>query len=332
MQFPQAAEAQRAVGGVDVVGIDFQVGDEDVAHFGGHALVDLQAHDRAEMALAQVVFHHQQQVIGLLFLQLHVAVARHPKRMGGDDLHAWKEAIQIGGDDFLRPDELLHGRRRELVGVKALQRHQPRQGRRHLDAGEVQFAGLGVAHLHGQVETEIGDVGKRPAGVGSERRQHGKDLAHEIGAQLVALRLGKLLIAQHVNVGLGQLGIELLAPDDVRLGEELGQRAVNIGQLLARQQAVGRRGGQAQLELLLQPGDAHHEKLIHVAMEDGQKLDPLQQRVLGLRLVQHAAVELDITEFAVDVEAGIAQVNGRRGWRRGGLLAARRLLFIRGRV
>ena len=47
---------------------------------------------------------------------------------------------------------------------------------------------------------------------------------------------------------------------------------------------------------------AHHEKLVGVAADNRQKLDAFQQRDrLVLRLRQHAAVEINPTEFAVDV-------------------------------
>ncbi len=322
VQFPQTAQPQRAAGRIHVVGVDLQVAHQDFAHISRHVVVDLQPHGAAEVALAQIVFHHQQQVVGLFLLQLHVAVARHAKRVGGDDLHAREEPVEIGGDDLFGPDELLHRRRRELVGVEALQRHQPRQCRRHLDAGEVEIARLRVAHLHRQVEAQVGDVGERPAGIGGQRRQNREDFTLKVGAQFVALRLAQLLIAQDVDVGLGQLRVQLVAPDGVGLGEELRQRAMDVGQLLARQQPVGRGGCDAQPQLLLQARHAHHEEFVHIAVEDGQKFGPFQQRVFGLRLVQYAAVEFDVAQFAVDVEAGVAQVDGRlfrRLFHRGGL-------------
>ena len=51
--------------------------------------------------------------------------------------------------------------------------------------------------------------------------------------------------------------------------------------------------GDAGLHLLLQAADADHEELVEVGAEDGQELEPLQQRHLRvLRLFQHAAIEL----------------------------------------
>ena len=66
-------------------------------------------------------------------------------------------------------------------------------------------------------------------------------------------------------------------------------------------QAVRPGSQAAQLGLLLQSGDANFEELIQVAADDAQVLQPLQQgnrRIFGLR--QHATVELEQTEFAVE--------------------------------
>ena len=55
-------------------------------------------------------------------------------------------------------------------------------------------------------------------------------------------------------------------------------------------------------ELLLQPGDANLEELIEVAREDGQEADAFEQRIaLVDRFVQHAIVEVEPRQLAVDV-------------------------------
>ena len=59
--------------------------------------------------------------------------------------------------------------------------------------------------------------------------------------------------------------------------------------------------------------DADHEELVEVRAEDGEELEPLQQRhgrVLGL--FEHAAVELEPAQFAVDVQRRVVEV-GRVG-------------------
>ena len=71
--------------------------------------------------------------------------------------------------------------------------------------------------------------------------------------------------------------------------------------------------------LALEAGDADHEEFVEVVGRDRQEAHPLEQRMVGvLGLLQHAPVELQPGQFAVDEAAGTAgQAVGRR--RRGRL-------------
>ena len=82
----------------------------------------------------------------------------------------------------------------------------------------------------------------------------------------------------------------------------------------------GVRSLEAGRDLLLEAGDPHLEELVEVAAEDAEELEPLEQRRPGVeRLVQHAAVELEPGELAIDVERRVPEVEveqGRgRSWR-----------------
>ena len=86
-------------------------------------------------------------------------------------------------------------------------------------------------------------------------------------------------------------------------------------------QAVGRRARVACRDLLLQAGDADLEELVEVAGEDGQEAHALEQRVaLVDGLVQHAVVELEPRQLAVDVRD---LRSGCRATRSGGTRLAR---------
>jgi hypothetical protein len=51
-------------------------------------------------------------------------------------------------------------------------------------------------------------------------------------------------------------------------------------------------------------------ELVEIGAEDGQELEPLEQRSAGVAgLVQNSAVELEPGELSIQVERGIAQVN-----------------------
>ena len=77
--------------------------------------------------------------------------------------------------------------------------------------------------------------------------------------------------------------------------------AVDLGELLRRRQAVVAQRGDARIDHALQAGDAHHVELVEVGRRDRQKAQPLEQRMAEvLRLLEHAAVEGQPGQFAVD--------------------------------
>jgi hypothetical protein len=66
--------------------------------------------------------------------------------------------------------------------------------------------------------------------------------------------------------------------------------------------------------LLPEAGDPDLEELVEVGGEDSQELDPLEEggsRILGL--MEDPTVELEPGEFAVQVERGMADVDGGGG-------------------
>jgi hypothetical protein len=82
------------------------------------------------------------------------------------------------------------------------------------------------------------------------------------------------------------------------------ERASTDGcQFLLRVQPIDRDIVNAGAIFLEDGGDAHHEELIEVRSGNRQELHPLEQRMIGiLGLRQHALIELEPAEFAVDEE------------------------------
>ncbi|KPB89099.1 Unknown protein sequence [Pseudomonas syringae pv. maculicola str. M6] len=91
------------------------------------------------------------------------------------------------------------------------------------------------------------------------------------------------------------------------------------GQCLMRLQTVGPCLLAGKRDLLLEACNTNLEELIEVAGKDQQKLQPLQQRV-GLieRLFQYPDVELQLRQFAVDIQAAVVQVRSDDGGQRSG--------------
>ena len=160
-------------------------------------------------------------------------------------------------------------------------------------------------------------MGKRPAGVEGQRREHGERAAVEVGVGGLALGLVELGEVVDVHAGRGELRQDVVRPGLARLAHEpVGELAAG-DELLGRRHAVDREVGDAGLDLLAQAGDAHHEELAQVRAQDREELDALDQRVaLVLGLFEHAALEGQHAELAVDVEGAVGEVDG--GGRFGG--------------
>src|SRR3990170_3269931 len=102
-------------------------------------------------------------------------------------------------------------------------------------------------------------------------------------------------------------------------GRELEDRLPDRRQRLSGRAPVGRGGGMARLELLLQARHADLEELVEVAREDGQEARALEERIAGVgRLVQDAGVEVEPGELAVDERHGRSRSRSRRSARDGG--------------
>ena len=142
--------------------------------------------------------------------------------------------------------------------------------------------------------------GNGMARVDRERREDREDLVEEaLAERLVVLGDGRVVDE------LDALGRERPADvdEDRRVvGDEVEDALAGGRQLLVGGAPVGRAGDLAGLDLLAQAGDADLEELVEVAGEDGQELDPLEQRVaLVARLVEDAGVELEPRQLAVEV-------------------------------
>ncbi|GMA87564.1 hypothetical protein GCM10025868_28140 [Angustibacter aerolatus] len=112
-------------------------------------------------------------------------------------VHAREELVEVRGDDVLEGHEarLVRVGVGRLDGGRAgrglLDGDEPRQQRRHLDAGEVLLLRLGVADDDREVQRQARDVGERVGRVDRQRREHREDLVAEHLVQPVLLVLGQ---------------------------------------------------------------------------------------------------------------------------------------------
>ena len=219
---------------------------------------------------------------------------------------------QVRGDHGLERDEPL------AVG----ERDEPREQRRHLHAREPAHAGHRVAHHRREVERQVRDVRERVRGVDRQRGQHREDALVELLLEEREVRgVQRLDRAHDPDPLLLERRHELGGEDVGRAGRQLLRALPDPLELLGGRPAVGRTLDHAGLDLLLQAGDPDLEELVEVVREDRDELQPLQQRergVLGER--EHARVELEPRQLAVQVPSIVGEVGGRGSVRLAGSL------------
>ena len=78
-------------------------------------------------------------------------------------------------------------------------------------------------------------------------------------------------------------------------------------ELLLGRAPIGTLDGDALADLAGKAGDPHHEEFVEIGRRDRQEAHPFEQRMVRvLRFLQHAAVELQPGELAVDEAVRIA--------------------------
>jgi len=148
-----------------------------------------------------------------------------------------------------------------------------------------------VTDHHCQIQRQIGDVGKRMARVHRQRSQDGKDLAMEILSQRRPFRLRQVGHRTQMNTLAGQQCNQLVTTSERAL-HQAGNALGYPGECLGWSQAIGSNLPDPRRTLRLQRRDPDHVKLVQVAAENRQELDPFQQRMPRVEsLFQNPAVE-----------------------------------------
>ncbi len=264
---PQSPEIERGGDGVAIVGPEVELVDQHVPHVVGDVGRHLHTDGPTEPAATQLHLHRGEQVVGLVFVEDEIGVARHPEGVVLSDDHVREQRRQLGGDDLLEGHEAL------AVGHD----HEPGQQRRDLDPGHSLDAGDGIPHAHDEVERQVRDVGEGVPGVDRQGREHREDLAAEDVGQVLTVGIVERRPVRHPDSGLGQTGHDGVEEDGRLAVDELGHALADGTQRLARSQPVRRSGPQAGVDLVLQPRHPHLEELVEALGEDGQELHALQQ-------------------------------------------------------
>ncbi|MCY1495390.1 hypothetical protein D9M68_292910 [compost metagenome] len=270
----------------------------------------LQAHRIAVAAREQLAAQGAGQVLDVLGVHRQVGVAGQAELVAALDLHPREQVVGVRVD---------HRREEHVVvaGTADLLRHldDPRQQARRRDDRQAGVAAEGVDafQLDDEVQALVHQQRERVGRVEADRGDDRRDLVAEVTAHPGLQLGGPVAAADEVDLVLGQRGEQHVVEDRVLARHLFVDQLADPRQRLMRLQTVGAGLFAGIGDLLLQPGDADLEELVEVAGEDQQELQAFQQRVgLIQRLFQHADVELQLREFAMNVEGAVIDVDRRR--------------------
>src|SRR4051794_34182192 len=113
--------------------------------------------------------------------------------------------------------------------------------------------------------------------VDRQRSQDREDLGAEIFGSVRPRGLVQILPVGHPEAVLLEPRQELVTEDRVGLAQLNVDELANALELLPRTESIGRGLQYGRFELLVQPGDPHHEELVEVRGMDGEEFEALQQ-------------------------------------------------------
>ena len=265
------------------------------------ALLDFKADRGAAPQVAQLFLDLLQEVLGLLLVDVQVAVARDAEGMGPDELVAGEELSRAELDDVAQEDRALRAR------LGRGNRDQPREDPRHgqdrnvLDRAVLVLV-VGALQRDHDVERLVSQLGK---GVGLVERQRGQDredLVAEVCPHPVDLRLREIVRGAEENSLAGERGDELVVPAVVLVLDERGHDRVDAAQLLHRGEAVGAELRDARVDLLHEARHPDLEELIKVRADNREEAHALQKGVAhALRLLKDPPVEGQPAQLPVEV-------------------------------
>ena len=308
---PEVHQAHRRIGLEYEVPGQVQFLGQHLDHPIGHVLPHLQAHWRADPSALHSLLHRGQQVRGVFQLDRYLGVPGDAEGVGGHDLQAREEEIQIRRDEVLQEDEVERRPPADAIILAQVLGDGHETGidaHRHLHPGEELLA-LGVLHDDSQVGGEIGDEWEWPPGIECQRRQGRIDLPLEQLPQGAALLLIEIAPGMHVDALPLQQREQLLVPAGAMPLQDRDEVLPHLVDRLRRRQSIRGELEVAAHHLATQVRDAAHEELVQVRSADGEELDPLQQGMGMVHgLLHHSLVELQRAQLPIDEVLWVIEV------------------------
>ena len=213
-----------------------------------------------------------------------------------------EELADVVLDDAPEQDEITSA----LLGLVA-EGNVAGKNARHLDHGQIRIDPLAL-EMDDDVQTLVQELREGMRRVDRQRRQHRKDPIVEKLLDVGPLGFRKVGVVVKADVLGGELGLDLLVPAAVLVGDLTAHAFQDGGELRLGGHAVRGEGDGALLDLLLETADTDLEELVKVGADDAEELQSLEQGILLVEgLVENALVELQPAQAAVD-EMGMVRL------------------------
>ena len=293
-------QIDRAVHAIEIVLTEIELGEQKIGDVLRAVFRDLQPHLVAELAVRQLAAQRGAQVLHLLLVDEELAVARHAELVGVGNLHAGEQLADVRVQDGGEEHEIVLG-----AGDVLGQPDHARQHPRRLHDGDARVAAECVLafELDREIQALVEHARKGMGGIEPDRRQHRHHLAEEVGLDPFGLGRGEIGAPQEADALVGQPRQDFLVQQLVlRVDQLVGFRG-HLAEHLVGPHALRADRRRAGLDLGLESRDADFEELVEIAADDAQETQPLEQRRRAVcRLRQHAPVERELAQLAVEIE------------------------------
>ncbi len=263
---------------------------QKIAHVLRHAAFDLEPHRLAEAAAAQLRFDRAQQIVGFVFLQVEVGVARDAEEVRVAHVQSREEPVEVVRDQIFEQARSARSpggppstgtKRGSVGGIFTRAKCSSTPSRVVSSSSTASESDRFEMYGNGWPLSTASGV--------STGKTVSSNVPLERGLRLVV----ELAHAQQPNA----LALERRQQLVVEQAHLLRQRRAQL--LRDRREVFGRRAAvlgaahDLRLDLLLDRGDANHEELVEIRSVDRDELQPLEQRIARVeRLLEHAIVEL----------------------------------------
>ena len=309
VELVESVQVHRPVDPVEVLFAELELIEEELLHLFRAVFGDLEARRTGEAATVELPLERLHQVVDFFFIDVQIGVSGDPELVAPLHPHAGEELFDVRVDHRGEHDELPR-----LIGILRRERDDAGEHPRRLDDRGTADPAERILPLQGDDEVQrlVRDPRERVRRIEPDRRQDREHFAVEVVLDPLALLRGPVPPLDQLDVLRLEGGEDLVVEDAVLLFDQSVRALGDHHQECARRETVCRQQSDLIGDVLFDPRDANLEELIEVRGRDRQEAQALEERDARIaRELQHAVVELEQAELAIEVERRIVERDRR---------------------